>query len=48
MEIKRTIPKGAAQSNDFKTRKIFVGGIPATVTGGVILTYMFACLVACN
>ncbi|CAO2813039.1 unnamed protein product [Amaranthus hypochondriacus] len=33
VEIKRTIPKGAAQSHDFKTRKIFVGGIPATVTG---------------
>lgn len=29
VEIKRTIPKG---SNDFKTKKIFVGGIPTTVT----------------
>lgn len=35
VEIKRTIPKGAAQSKDFKTKKIFVGGIPATVTGGI-------------
>uniref|UniRef100_A0A803MGM8 RRM domain-containing protein n=1 Tax=Chenopodium quinoa TaxID=63459 RepID=A0A803MGM8_CHEQI len=33
VEIKRTIPKGAAaQTNGFKTKKIFVGGIPATVT----------------
>ncbi|KAI4308575.1 hypothetical protein L6164_031633 [Bauhinia variegata] len=32
VEIKRTIPKGAALANDFKTKKIFVGGIPTTVT----------------
>ncbi|OMO59290.1 hypothetical protein CCACVL1_24945 [Corchorus capsularis] len=32
VEIKRTIPKGAAGSRDFKTRKIFVGGIPSTVS----------------
>ncbi|KNA25903.1 hypothetical protein SOVF_002430 [Spinacia oleracea] len=32
VEIKRTIPKGAAQANGFKTKKIFVGGIPTTVT----------------
>ncbi|KAF7833201.1 heterogeneous nuclear ribonucleoprotein 1-like [Senna tora] len=32
VEIKRTIPKGAAQENDFKTKKIFVGGIPSMVT----------------
>ncbi|CAH8260302.1 unnamed protein product [Arabidopsis lyrata] len=34
VEIKRTIPKGAGgnQSKDFKTKKIFVGGIPSTVT----------------
>ncbi|GMH10975.1 hypothetical protein Nepgr_012816 [Nepenthes gracilis] len=32
VEIKRTIPKGAAQANDFKTKKIFVGGIPTTLT----------------
>ncbi|XP_022740413.1 heterogeneous nuclear ribonucleoprotein 1-like isoform X2 [Durio zibethinus] len=32
VEIKRTIPKGAAGSKDFKTRKIFVGGIPSTVS----------------
>ncbi|KAF5739600.1 RNA-binding family protein isoform 1 [Tripterygium wilfordii] len=31
VEIKRTIPKGAAGSRDFRTRKIFVGGIPTTV-----------------
>ena len=34
VEIKRTIPKGAAGSKDFKTRKIFVGGIPSTVSEG--------------
>ncbi|PNY13793.1 RNA recognition motif-containing protein [Trifolium pratense] len=33
VEIKRTIPKGSSQqSNDFKTKKIFVGGIPPTVS----------------
>ncbi|WZY73789.1 hypothetical protein YC2023_006029 [Brassica napus] len=36
VEIKRTIPKGAGsggnQSKDFKTKKIFVGGIPSSVT----------------
>ncbi|KAJ7970784.1 Heterogeneous nuclear ribonucleoprotein 1 [Quillaja saponaria] len=31
VEIKRTIPRGDASSKDLKTRKIFVGGIPATV-----------------
>ncbi|KAH6824265.1 RNA-binding family protein [Perilla frutescens var. hirtella] len=31
VEIKRTIPRGA-HSKDFKTRKIFVGGIPTTVS----------------
>ncbi|KAK4399138.1 Heterogeneous nuclear ribonucleoprotein 1 [Sesamum angolense] len=28
VEIKRTIPKGSGDSKDFKTKKIFVGGIP--------------------
>lgn len=32
VEIKRTIPKGSVQSKDFKTKKIFVGGIPPIVT----------------
>ncbi|KAI8553038.1 hypothetical protein RHMOL_Rhmol06G0314400 [Rhododendron molle] len=32
VEIKRTIPKGAGQSGGFKTKKIFVGGVPSTVT----------------
>ncbi|XP_073291723.1 uncharacterized protein [Primulina huaijiensis] len=32
VEIKRTIPKGSGDSKDFKTKKIFVGGIPTTVT----------------
>ncbi|KAK1267925.1 Heterogeneous nuclear ribonucleoprotein 1 [Acorus gramineus] len=32
VEIKRTIPKGSVQSKDFKTKKIFVGGIPPTTT----------------
>ncbi|CAN6449273.1 unnamed protein product [Victoria cruziana] len=32
VEIKRTIPKGAVTGKDFKTKKIFVGGVPTTVT----------------
>ncbi|XP_031092047.1 heterogeneous nuclear ribonucleoprotein 1-like [Ipomoea triloba] len=32
VEIKRTIPKGSAESKDIKTKKIFVGGIPTVVT----------------
>lgn len=32
VEIKRTIPKGSAESKDFRTKKIFVGGIPTSVT----------------
>ncbi|CAN1242561.1 Heterogeneous nuclear ribonucleoprotein 27C, partial [Linum perenne] len=32
VEIKRTIPKGSAHTKDFKTKKIFVGGIPSSVT----------------
>ncbi|XP_059662369.1 heterogeneous nuclear ribonucleoprotein 1-like [Cornus florida] len=32
VEIKRTIPKGSGQSKDFKTKKIFVGGVPSSVT----------------
>ncbi|XP_004502113.1 uncharacterized protein [Cicer arietinum] len=32
VEIKRTIPKGSSQTNDFKTKKIFVGGIPTAVS----------------
>ncbi|XP_068666844.1 uncharacterized protein [Aristolochia californica] len=31
VEIKRTIPKGAVGTKDFRTKKIFVGGIPTTV-----------------
>lgn len=34
VEIKRTIPKGSSDSKDFKTKKIFVGGIPTSVTEG--------------
>lgn len=37
MEIKRTIPKGAIGSKDFKTKKIFVGGIPTNVNEGDFL-----------
>jgi len=38
VEIKRTIPKGSLQSSskDFKTKKIFVGGLPSTLTEGNI------------
>ncbi|GER51161.1 RNA-binding (RRM/RBD/RNP motifs) family protein [Striga asiatica] len=32
VEIKRTIPKGSGDSKDFKTKKIFVGGIPTPVS----------------
>ncbi|KAE8702303.1 RNA-binding family protein isoform 2 [Hibiscus syriacus] len=32
VDIKRTIPKEASGSKDFKTRKIFVDGIPSTVS----------------
>ncbi|KAG2307774.1 hypothetical protein Bca52824_027522 [Brassica carinata] len=31
VEIKRTIPRGSMSSNEIKTKKIFVGGIPSTV-----------------
>ncbi|KQJ96061.1 heterogeneous nuclear ribonucleoprotein 1 [Brachypodium distachyon] len=31
VEIKRTIPKGAAPLKDFKTKKIFVGGLVSTL-----------------
>ncbi|MFS7942492.1 putative RNA recognition motif domain, nucleotide-binding alpha-beta plait domain superfamily [Helianthus anomalus] len=42
VEIKRMIPKGSAESNDFKTKKIFVGGIPAAVTeGNLFQHYIF-------
>ncbi|XP_047342311.1 heterogeneous nuclear ribonucleoprotein A2 homolog 1-like [Impatiens glandulifera] len=39
VEIKRTIPKGAAESKDFKTKKIFVGGIPASVDEDELKTF---------
>ena len=48
VEIKRTIPKGSSQSNDFKTKKIFVGGIPTSVTEGLIFDlYTFFCNIEC-
>ncbi|KAJ8527875.1 hypothetical protein K7X08_015326 [Anisodus acutangulus] len=31
VEIKRTIPKGSAESKDFKTKKVFIGGIPTSM-----------------
>jgi hypothetical protein len=38
VEIKRTIPKGSvySTSKDFKTKKIFAGGLPSTLTEGNI------------
>lgn len=44
MEIKRTIPKGSSSSRDFKTKKIFVGGIPTSVDEGNLLTTTNVCL----
>lgn len=41
MEIKRTIPRGAMGSKDFKTKKIFVGGIPTTVNEGDLFSFQF-------
>ena len=41
VEIKRTIPKGAAESKDFKTKKIFVGGIPTSVTEGLASNFFY-------
>ncbi|KAK9098802.1 hypothetical protein Syun_025847 [Stephania yunnanensis] len=37
VEIKRTIPKGSVQPKDFKTKKIFVGGVPTTVSEELLL-----------
>ena len=44
MEIKRTIPKGSSSSRDFKTKKIFVGGIPTSVDEGSLLITPLLCL----
>lgn len=42
VEIKRTIPREAIPgARDFKTRKIFVGGIPTSVTEGEVLVEGF-------
>lgn len=41
VEIKRTIPKGAVTGKDFKTKKIFVGGIPTAVGEGLLLVLFF-------
>lgn len=37
VEIKRTIPKGAAPLKDFKTKKIFVGGLPSALKEGIFM-----------
>ncbi|GMH05834.1 hypothetical protein Nepgr_007674 [Nepenthes gracilis] len=42
VEIKRTIPKGAGQLKDFKTKKIFVGGIPAAVSEDELKSFFSA------
>jgi heterogeneous nuclear ribonucleoprotein A1/A3 len=39
VEIKRTIPKGAAPLKDFKTKKIFVGGLPSALKEGITCIY---------
>jgi hypothetical protein len=41
VEIKRTIPKGAAPLKDFKTKKIFVGGIPSALKEGIVCFIIF-------
>lgn len=51
VEIKRTIPKGSTQASDFKTKKIFVGGIPTTVTEGLmfeLFNIRLKCYCCCN
>ncbi|KAL3655140.1 hypothetical protein CASFOL_000926 [Castilleja foliolosa] len=40
VEIKRTIPRGA-NSKEFKTKKIFVGGIPTTVSEDELREFFF-------
>ncbi|KAK9114369.1 hypothetical protein Syun_021166 [Stephania yunnanensis] len=40
VEIKRTIPKGSVRSKDFKTKKIFVGGVPTAVSRRLTTTVM--------
>lgn len=42
VEIKRTIPKGSGDSKDFKTKKIFVGGIPTSVIEGEVFLALAA------
>ena len=42
VEIKRTIPKGAAPLKDFKTKKIFVGGLPSALKEGI-----HVCIIGC-
>ncbi|XP_047322047.1 heterogeneous nuclear ribonucleoprotein A3-like [Impatiens glandulifera] len=39
VEIKRTIPKGAAEPKDIKTKKIFVGGLPPSVTEDELMDF---------
>jgi hypothetical protein len=41
VEIKRTIPKGAAPLKDFKTKKIFVGGLPSALKEGIMCFIIF-------
>ncbi|CAL9166911.1 unnamed protein product, partial [Musa hybrid cultivar] len=43
VETKKTIPRGSLQSKDFKTKKIFVGGIRSTVTEGIRLMLLHCC-----
>ncbi|CAL9169971.1 unnamed protein product [Musa hybrid cultivar] len=43
VETKKTIPRGSLQSEDFKTKKIFVGGIRSTLTEGIRLMLLHCC-----
>ncbi|KAK4857933.1 hypothetical protein QYF36_008445 [Acer negundo] len=41
IEIKRIIHKGLGQSKDFKIKKIFVGGIPPSVSEDELKNFFF-------
>ncbi|KAM0942566.1 putative RNA recognition motif domain, nucleotide-binding alpha-beta plait domain superfamily [Dioscorea sansibarensis] len=48
VEIKRVIPRGYAQSKDFKTKKIFVGGLPSSLTDGSLCDIVIVIQNSCH